>query len=447
MQHNGSRDGLMRLGLLLQLQRRARQAEAKELPFIVVNETRLLVTYRQAVFWQAGADGNWKVASVSGLAAPDSGSPFVLWLDAVARALHKLPPYADVAPLDQHALPGQLGTSWGEWLPSVGLWLPVYAGGKVAGALALFRDAPFGTDETELLRHLVESYGQCIAPPARPQGHVARLSALLKRRRNWVVAVLCLALLFPVRQSVLAPAELIASQPAHIRAALDGVVKSIHVQPNQKVVAGDKLLSLEEDQLRMRLVVAQKNLDIARAELQQTQQLSLVDPRAKIRLPMLQGRVDQLVAEMDLVSSQLARIHILSPVDGLAVFDSPDAWLGRPVALGQKIMEVADPAKVQLEISLPISETLPLKLGDAVLFFPNIKPHAPLSGTLTFIGYQASETPGAGLAFSLRADFVGEESVPRLGLRGTAKLYGDRMPLAALLLRRPFLQLRQWLGL
>ena len=63
-----SRDVLMRLGLLLQLQRRARKAEEKELPFILVNETRALVPYRQAVFWRVQPDGGWEVASVSGQA-------------------------------------------------------------------------------------------------------------------------------------------------------------------------------------------------------------------------------------------------------------------------------------------------------------------------------------------------------------------------------------------
>ncbi|MCL1985091.1 MAG: hypothetical protein FWG59_01390, partial [Betaproteobacteria bacterium] len=90
--------------------------------------------------------------------------------------------------------------------------------------------------------------------------------------------------------------------------------------------------------------------------------------------------------------------------------------------------------------------TLPLKQGDEFLFFPNISPHAPVSGALNFIGYQASETPDAGLAFTLRGLFAADATVPRLGLRGTAKLYGKRTPLVALLLRRPFLHIRQWLG-
>ena len=97
---------------------------------------------------------------------------------------------------------------------------------------------------------------------------------------------------------------------------------------------------------------------------------------------------------------------------------------------------------------LYLSEALPLSLGDSLLFFPNVNPHEPLDGHLIFVGYQASETAEAGLAFKLRANFgEGQEDLPRLGLRGTAKLYGKRMPLIVSLLRRPILQLRQFLGL
>ena len=436
---------LVRLVVLLQLQRRVRKAQGAELPYIFVNETRVLVPYRQAIFWQAGLDGGWKVIAVSGLAAPDAGAPFVLWLNAACKAMRRLPQQSSITHFEAGDLPPEMGAAWGEWLPAMGLWLPICSRGAPAGVLALFRNERFPDSEIELLSHLSEEYGQSLLP-STPDRPFLNFRIRLKNWRLWLLGLFCAALLFPVRQSVLAPAEVTALQPAHIRASIDGVVKTFFVAPNQQVAAGDRLLRLEDNQLRTHLVVAQKNLEVARAELQQTQQLSLVDARSKVRLPMLQGRVEQLVAEVELVESQLARVVIFSPVDGVGIFDDPDIWLGRPISLGQKIMEVADPTQVRLEISLPMSEALPLAPGDEFLFFPNISPHAPVSGSLNFIGYQASETPEAGLAFTLRGLFAAGESAPRLGLRGTAKLYGKRAPLAALLLRRPFLQIRQWLG-
>ena len=439
-------EALMRLGILLQLQQRSRRAEEKELPFIFVNETRMLVPYRQAVFWQAGLDGSWKVRAVSGLSTPDSGAPFVLWLESLGKSICAGQQHSKVHALSC-ASAGESSESWEQWLPPSGLWLPMLKGQKLIGALALFREEAFYEAEQHLLEHLGESYALCL--PEQKIGGIlpSRFNISIKNWRLWLCALAILLLLFPVRQSVLAPAEVIALQPAHIRASLDGVIKNFFVQPNQKVSIGDKLLGLEDDQLRTRMLVAQKNLEVARAELQQTQQLSLMDSRSKLRLPMVQGRVEQLVAELDLVQSQLERVVISSPAAGVAVLDAPDVWLGRPVSLGQKILEVAAPDRVQLEIRLPMGEGLPLEQGDALLFFPNISPHAPLAAQLSYLAYQAEESPEAGLAFTLRASFLQNEELPRLGLRGTAKLYGERMPIIALLLRKPVLQLRQWLGI
>ncbi len=344
---------LMRLGVLLQLQRRARQAESQELPFILVNETRLLIPYRQATFWQIKADGTWKVAAVSGLAAPDPGAPFVLWLESIAKALKSVDQFKKIMRFSKDDLADDLAESWAEWLPGCGLWLPLLAGQKIVGVLALFRPEDFHDPELELLGHLSEAYGQCLAPPQAAKKIKFKLIPDKKSLRFWLLIAAVLILLFPARQSVLAPAEVIALKPAHIRAPLDGVVKNFSIAPNQMVRKGDKLLALEDDQLKKRMTVAQKDLEVARAELQQNQQLSLIDPRAKVRLPMLEGRVGQLIAELELVKSQLARVSIISPTDGVAIFDDPDVWLGRPVSVGQRILEVANPAEVQLEVTLP----------------------------------------------------------------------------------------------
>jgi len=130
----------------------------------------------------------------------------------------------------------------------------------------------------------------------------------------------------------------------------------------------------------------------------------------------------------------------------VAVFDDPNAWLGRPVALGEKIMLVADPAQVELTILLPMQETLPVAPGGEALFFPNISPGSPLQLTLNYVSYQASEPVGDKLAFTLRGDFAEAGGPPRLGARGTAKVYGPRMPLIAIALRHPVRMARQWLG-
>ena len=66
---------LFGLGTLVQLLKRARQAETEqELAFIIVNETHNLVPYRQAVLWRRDREGRGKVIAVNSAIARVPGS-------------------------------------------------------------------------------------------------------------------------------------------------------------------------------------------------------------------------------------------------------------------------------------------------------------------------------------------------------------------------------------
>lgn len=471
---------LGKLAALLRMEERLRGAEKAELPFIVVNETHLLVGYRQAVLWRNGGADSIEPLAVSGLAVPDRGSPYLQWLGRVARGLRRQWEAAEGAAgglaVTAADLPEDLRADWADWLPAYGFFLPLprwpkpglasaataapapsvpgtaptappdttpsIAKPPVFGFLTLFSQEPFSPADLRLLEHLAGAYGQALSLHFKP-----RPRAHLGPRRFWILGGALLAvLLFPVRQSVLAPAEVIAQNPWPVRSHLEGVVESILVEPNAQVKKGQTLLKLDQSELDTRLAVAVKSLEIAKAELRQARQQALGEREAKLRLAYLSGRVDQLEAEKVYVESLLERAAIQSPLDGVALVDAPEEWAGKPVSLGQRIMTVADPTQVRLEVFLPMDGYLPQAANDEVLFFPNVSPGSPLTARLTQVGYQAQETAQAGLAFRLRADFEAGQAGPRLGVRGSAKLYGRRVPLVYLLLRQPLTRMRQWLG-
>ena len=130
--------------------------------------------------------------------------------------------------------------------------------------------------------------GPCSAPGPGPGTPGATAPARVPPRRRgwrrpglWAACALLAAGAIPVRLSVLAPGELVAAQPAVLRAPLDGVVAQIHVQPNQIVKQGQPLFSLDEAQIASRLQVAQQALSTAEAEYRQFAQMALGDPRPR----------------------------------------------------------------------------------------------------------------------------------------------------------------------
>ena len=440
---------LLRLGALLQLEQRARAAGRKELEFLMVNDTATVVSYQQAALWRKHPAGGSALV-LSGVAVADAGAPYRIWLDRAIAVIVQGEQATNLHALGATDLPEALAREWPEWFPPNALWCPLARReGDLVGGLLLGRTDPWLDGDRQLVEMLSGSYAQSLilSDTARPAG----LSRWARLRRRpvliGIVVALALVALVPTRQSVLAPAEIVPVDPAPVRAPSEGVVDALHVAPNEPVHTGQLLVSLDRTQLATRLAVAQKSLDMAKEEYADTAQAAMSDEKSKAKLAILASKVDQQQAEMSYDKDQLDRAEILAPADGIAVFDDSNEWAGKPVALGERIMLIASPTDTQLEIQVPAADVVTFAMGSEVVFFSNLAPDSPSRGLLTFASYSSAATADGVLSHAFRAKLDAKEAPLRLGLKGTAKIYGPRRPLALWLLRRPIQLVREWLSL
>jgi hypothetical protein len=262
------------------------------------------------------------------------------------------------------------------------------------------------------------------------------------------VLLLCLATPFiPARLSVLAPAEVIPLEPTVVRAPLDGVVSEFHVSPNDPVAKGDLLFSLDDTTLRNRLLAARKALAVARAEYGKVSRKALSATKDKADLKILEKHVEEKAAAVSYVQELLDKTLVKADQEGIAVFSDVFDWLGRPVVTGEKILTLARPGRAELEIRLPVGDAINLNKGAEVLLFLNVDPDAPIGASLSFASYRPEMSPDGLLAYRLKARFPEGALPPRIGLKGTAKIYGDESSLFYLVMRRPLAAVRQRLGL
>ncbi|MEN0106491.1 MAG: hypothetical protein AAGC84_08705, partial [Pseudomonas sp.] len=121
-------------------------------------------------------------------------------------------------------------------------------------------------------------------------------------------------------------------------------------------------------------------------------------------------------------------------------------WLGKPVATGERIMQVADPALPAKRIQLPVADAIVLEPGAQITLFLTAYPLQPLHGELLEYSYQARPSDEGVASYRLLASVDDTAENARLGLHGTAKLYGPRVLLGYYVLRRPLASLRAWSG-
>ena len=444
MTSNAQTQQLLRLTALLQLERRVRSARLDEFGFVCVNETLSLLPYRQALLWQCQPAA--RIVALSGVAEVDRNAPYVVWATRLCRHVEGLKP-TEVQEFRAGDFPEAIRAEWSEWFPEYLVWLPL---GGTLGTLVLGREEPLAESDAMLLSWLSDAHGHAWQALLARRGLRSGMGPIGGHRKRFVLAAALLAVLaagfVPVRQSVLAPAEIVPRDPAVIRAPLEGVVLDVLVKPNETVAAGQPLFTLDPRRLRNQLEVSSRALDAADAELRQARQFAVVDQKARATLPLLQGKLDQQQAEVTYLKEQLARTQVNAPRAGMAVFDDPSDWLGRPVAIGERVMLVADPAKAEIEARLPVADAIGLKLGGPVRLFLNIAPERPRDAKLAYVSYQAQKSADGVLSYRVKAEMLPSEVVPRIGLKGTAKLYGGEVPLAYAIFRRPLSSARQWLG-
>jgi multidrug resistance efflux pump len=254
-------------------------------------------------------------------------------------------------------------------------------------------------------------------------------------------------LALPIRESALAPGEIIPQQPLIVSAPVHGVIKEFHVRPNQAVSAGQLLFSLDDTEAKSRHEIAEKSLAVARADNLRAVQKSFSDQRSKSELELFKARVEAKQLERDYALTVLERTKVHADRDGIAVFANVNDWIGQPVEVGQRILVLADPARAEIQIWLAVEDGINLEPGSDVKMFLNTDPTSPLKSKIRQTSYQPERTPEGNLAFRLKAELEAGQPVPRIGLKGTGKVYGEEVSLFYYLMRRPLSALRQTLGL
>lgn len=443
---------------LLELGRRSRHAgSASELGFLLANDTHDLLPYRQAALWTKAAG----VHTLSGVLKIEANAPYVQWLGAVLdHCGENLDAPAQIA---ADGLPDDLARHWNEWLPASACWLPLRDGieGPVTAGVLFARDQPFSPADLALLAEWTDMWR--LAWKAQ-NGRPAWSFALLKQRLSGVVRpqtdagqpwwktrvariaiVAGVVLLLPVRLTVLAPAELVPVNPSLVRAPVDGLIESFAVQPNQKVRAGQPLFAFDLALVRSRLDVAKQEVLTAQAELRQATQAALVDPAARLQLSTLSGKLQEREAQAAYIAQQLERTTVVAPVDGVVLLDEPSEWIGRPVTTGQTILRIATPDDVEVEAWIGIGDAIPLPQDAPLALHLNASPLSPVAATVRYMAFEPVERPGGDYAYRLRAAPDGKVA-HRVGLKGTARISGRRVPLGYWIMRRPLAALRVWLG-
>ncbi len=416
----------------------------------IVNRSFELQPYRLAWLWRPSGPVGGQVSHASGLARVEQDSPFVVWAARLGRQLAAASDGQQAfRQLTVADVPPDLACEWQDWLPEYLLWIPLPApAAPWPGALCLACDQPVTPEMQLLLQELALFYGQGLWGWQRQHRDWRSRWRAWRQRRAFRLAAwgLLACLLLPLRLSVVVPGEVVPAAPRALTAPTDVPVHSISVRPNEVVSAGQVLFRLDDTTTRNRLAVARQTLEIARAEWLRASQKGFGDDASRAEVATLNARIQEKQAEVAYLEELLERLTVRAPSDGVVVFGDPLELVGRPVQTGEQIMMLADPADVALVAWLPAADAIALQSGAEMRLSLYIRPLSSMTARVQDSSYETQLTDEGISAYRVRGQFEADSERPHLGLKGTVRLYGERLPLIYHLLRRPLAALRRQLG-
>jgi biotin carboxyl carrier protein len=423
-----------------------RQATVPELLYFIANETRRIVQHDQMfILRQARLGDGFTVQAISSLATVDRNTPLIQAIEHCVQTILTPDFPATAIAFDAAKMAGKHLAGLVDYPFHAAQWQPLKSrDGSIFAGILLMRTGEF--DPTELVR--LDRIGESAAhswlalTANRPVSRIARIG---KRERKSLVILGAGIALFPVQMTALAPVEVVAARPFVISAPFSGVISSIDVLPNARVRKGQLLMRFDDIKFRNEQSLAQQKAEVAAARVARSTSAAFAKSEEGHDIGINQAEVQMASADVAYAQDMMAKTQIRAPRDGIVIYTDRKDWEGRAVNVGDPIMQVADPANVSLRIDLPARAQMSLEKGSDVKVWLDSQPFWAIDATLQTASYQARQMPDNILAFALTAKPVSE--VPRIGSRGTAKVYGHWAPLAYSLLKRPISSFRQYFGI
>lgn len=438
------------LQVLLNVEAAAREARTpEELQYLFANEMRKLTGARQIFVFRSMDE--MRLVTISGLPTVDRAAPIVRGIENVIAIFGKKIGYEEpheFSASDYGDEEGYLTRFPFQRL----LWLPLRVHeGNVLGGVILASEQVLPESDIVIARRLLGTFAHALAFLLADPRIVSRVAKRYLIRRNATIGLILLALVsmaIPVPMTTLAPMEIAPKNPFVVAAPLEGVIEDVLVAPNDEVQEGQPIISFEDTNLRNRLELAERQVLVAEARLKKASQLAFDELRGRHDLRLAMAKHALMSAELNFAREMFDRTTVRAPRAGIAIYSDKQELIGKPVAVGERIMQIADPADIEVSIDLNVADAIVLRPDARVKIFLDSDPFFPREANVESADYQASMRPGNILAFHVIARLSkADRDTPRLGVRGTAQIYGEIVPLGLYLFRRPLSALRQWIGL
>lgn len=200
-----------------------------------------------------------------------------------------------------------------------------------------------------------------------------------------------------LKETIDAIGSLAASAEVTVRPEISDMVQAIHFREGEAVEQGQRLFSLERDEIEQRLKARQAALKAAYAETEKSRRIFLRSQKLLVQNVVSQeafdeaeasfksasARQDGLKAEIGEIEAELKNTTIFSPIDGTAGAQQVDP--GDFVDVGQPLVTIVGSGALEIDFSVAERYANRVQTGQAVTIRTAANPEQSFSGKVFFI--------------------------------------------------------------
>ena len=219
----------------------------------------------------------------------------------------------------------------------------------------------------------------------------------------------------------------------------DGLIETALVEPGDVVTAGQPLATMDDRDLFWERVGLQA--DQTRAIKQRDAALARQDVPAAQKAELERQTVAARLVTIDRQQTDRA---IASPIDGQVLEAAIERGSSQSVGIGETLYEIGVVSPLRVEVAVPADLAAYVRTGQAVQIEFDGQPGRRHTATVTRLRPQV-ESRDQQAVLVVDAELPNTDRSLRPGTRGTARVVGDRQPLAWTLLHRSWESVRRWL--
>ena len=443
-----SQDQLNRLARIFTFEKKLREAKSLvEIRYTVTNELRNITPFVFAFFGEWANPNKFKIDAISDIAVVEQTSSTTILAQKIIREkLKEGSPDTHLFTIDKDSLIPAKGENP---IPDKLLWVPCFSNQKgPQAALILARDENWEEQDIEYIRHLSASIGHAMGSLKENNFFESSIKVF---KNTWfqflIIAGLIASMFIPISLSTVGKSEIVPKDPYVINAPIEGVIQEVFIQNNDNVDIGTTLISFEKTDLQNDYDLAFQELKVIETELLQAKQSSFQSKEDKAMVSQLQSKIKLVEQTLSYQKYLLDESTINSPSDGIAVIKDKSLLIGKPFKVGETIMVIADPSNVVVEIMMPVKDAITVKKDAEINVFLDSDPLNVIPAKVSKFSYEPELTSENTLAYRVTAEILTAKNSPRIGLRGTAKIFGEEVKLFFYLFRKPIIFVRQTLGI